>query len=126
MTWKQLINETAREAKIDAAQGEAVLNAFFDVMIKAAQEEETLELRPDFGSFKVRDAGGEALSEHRPQIVKRQRKVVFKTANGLQKALRQSDEDYIKMLEEMGAADQARAVLIKMRQNAARQTAPMV
>lgn len=119
MTWKQLVFETVRQANIDEPQAEAVLNAFFDVMINAAREEETLELRPDFGAFKVRESGGEALSGHRPQIIKRQRKVVFKTANALQKALRQSDEDYLDMLKAMGAADQARAVRIKMDQNAA-------
>ena len=117
MEWERLIEETAESAGRSESETEAVLNAFLDTLVSALKREDSVGLRRDFGTFTVRESGGEAKSERRPQIVKKQRSVVFKTAGGLQKQLRQSDEEYLEMLEALGAHAQAELVQKKMQNN---------
>ncbi len=117
MEWERLIEATAESAGRPVGETEAVLNAFFDTLVSALKKEDSVGLRRDFGAFTVRESGGEARSERRPQILKKQRSVMFKTANSLQKQLRQSDEEYREMLEALGAHAQAELVLKKMQSN---------
>ena len=116
MTWDQLLEETALRAKADPADAGRVLNAFFDIVIAQMETEERIMLRPDFGYFEMREAGGDkALREQ--SLRKARRTPVFKKSSALKKQLRQSDEDYLAMLRESGRAAQAARLLRKRESN---------
>ena len=119
MEWEKLIEATAVTAGRSPGETEAVLNAFIDTLSDVLKQDDFIGLRRDFGVFKVRESGGAAKSERRPQIVKKQRTVLFKAANGLQKRLRQSDDEYLEMLEGRGAHAQAEQLRKKLGENAA-------
>lgn len=106
MHWRELVEESARRAGKSPEEMEAALDAFFDAVIAEIGRSDAVELRKDFGGFVVREHGGEKVSQYRDNYTKVQRTVFFKASNDLKKRMRQSDEDFMRMLEDKGAAKQ--------------------
>ena len=114
MTWDQLLEETALRARCSRTEAEATLNAFFDAVIDRMETEDVVPMRPDFGHFELRAAGG-ARSPKEQSIPKARRTPVFKKSGALKKQLRQSDEAYLDMLREAGRSAQADRLRRKQR-----------
>jgi|GEM_PF-6336379 len=109
MNWETLIEETARRAGTDRQTAALTLDSFFDAVIRSMETEECIQLRSDFGCFEMREAGGE-YAQHSQSLPKGHRTPVFKKAAELKKQLRQSDEEYLRMLRQTGHEEQARRV----------------
>ena len=103
MEWSELVARTAEAAGCTLDEATRLLMAFSTVLTQSLEQEDKVALHPGVGAFVVKESGGEPLSQHRPQITKRQRTVMFKASNDLKKRMRQSDEDYLAMLERLGA-----------------------
>ena len=112
MTWKHLLEETARRSGLPAASAAQALNALFDLIIDKMETEDVIMLRPDFGCFEMRVAGGERTA-HEQSLRKVRRTPVFKKSGALKKQLRQSDEAYLDMLRSSGRIAQANRLLRK-------------
>lgn len=106
MEWDTLIHETARRAGMGEEETLRTLDSFFDTLIEKMATEDEIHLRADFGYFEMREAGGEQ-SVHPQTVTKCHRTPVFKKAGELKKKLRQSDEDYCRMLRDIGCEAQA-------------------
>lgn len=100
MQWRELVEKVGARAGTTPEEAQLVLDAFSDLLLEAMEEEDSIQLRRDLGSFAVRDHGGTQAANQRHLYAKRHRTVVFKASNDLKKRLRQSDEEYDKMLEE--------------------------
>lgn len=116
MTWDQLLEETALGAKAAPADTARVLNTFFDIVIARMETEDRVMLRPDFGYFEMREAGG--IKTPQEQTLRKVRRTpVFKKSSTLKKQLRQDDEAYLNMLRESGRGAQASRLLRKRETN---------
>lgn len=115
MTWDQLLEETAQRARVCPADAAKVLNAFFDAVIQGMEAENTILLRPDFGYFEMRTAGGGKALQDQNLRKSPCRTPVFKKSGMLKKQLRRSDAEYPEMLGGAGRTAQAERLLQKQR-----------
>jgi nucleoid DNA-binding protein len=114
VNWDSLIRETARRADADYSETKRTLESFFDTVIESMGTDDTVQLRPDFGLFEMREAGGEK-SIRKSALPKSRRTPVFKKAGTLKKQLRQDDGDYLHMLRQDGRDAQADRLARKQR-----------
>lgn len=105
MNRNELLTITATSTNCNPEQVERIIDAYLDTIISALKSQSRVELRTDFGSFVVREKGGDETADSR-QITKVQRVVSFKVTPTLKKYLRQSDAEYIEGLRQRGGAIQ--------------------
>jgi nucleoid DNA-binding protein len=112
MDWSSLMEETIRRAGVKPEEAARTLDALFDLIIERMSTDDLIMLRPDFGYFEMRSAGGEK-SMHTQDLRKCRRTPVFKKSGQLKKQLRQDDEDYLRMLRSAGRDAQAERLMRK-------------
>ena len=103
MDWETVVGLTAERAACSETDAKHLLAAFSCVICDLLEREDKAPLPPELGVLVVKEIGGEARSAVRSQITKTKRSVMFKASNDLKKRMRQSDEDYLAMLERLGA-----------------------
>ncbi len=97
MEWNTLIKRTAERSGFSASDTARMLNSFLDELACAMKTDDRVYLRTDFGSFAVKSSGGRETGRER-SITKTRRVPLFKRGKGLEKLLRQADEDYMAAL----------------------------
>lgn len=102
MRQKDMIRMTADAVEGDPLVVATVIDAFIDNLLLVLQTEDYVEIRSDFGSFVVRKKGGESVGPTK-SISKEQRVVSFKATPTFKKALRQSDQDFYRLLCQKGS-----------------------
>lgn len=100
MNWDTLISLTAKRSGQTVKLASDVLDSFLDELVEAMKTEARICLRSDFGSFAVKDSGGREI-HCGESITKSYRVPLFKRSNKLRKQLRQSDEEYAVMQENL-------------------------
>lgn len=93
---------TATSTDCSQEHVESIINAYLDAIIRELRVRDRVELRTDFGSFVVREKGGEPAPPGQ-RCAKVQRVVSFKATPTLKKVLRESDEHFLERLQKEGA-----------------------
>lgn len=102
MNWDEMITQTAARTDLATPEVRQILDAFFDTLIDGLRTEEQVSLRPDFGSFFIREKGGVVTGGGKGSVNKVKRVPVFKKSPELERKLRQSETAYVDMLRSLG------------------------